>query len=47
MSYSSLLEVKRYIANQPEHHRVRSFQEEFVAFLKRHDIAYDERYLWE
>ena len=40
-------DVKKYIANQNEHHRVRSFQEEFVAFLERHDIPYDERYIWE
>lgn len=37
-SHSIIPDVKRYIANQPEHHRVRSFQEEFVAFLKRHGI---------
>ena len=30
-----------------EHHRKRTFQEAFVALLKKHDIVYDERYLWE
>ena len=32
---------------QDEHHRHLTFQEEFVAFLRRHGIAYDERYIWE
>ena len=40
-------QLKHYIAEQQEHHRVRTFQEEFVAFLRRHNIEYDERYLWE
>ena len=47
VSHSSLAEVERYIANQEEHHRQVSFQEEFVAFLKKHEIEYDERFLWE
>ena len=46
VSHSNLDAVKDYIAQQAEHHRVRSFQEEFVEFLRRHDIPYDERYLW-
>ena len=47
VSYSNLGRVKRYLANQAEHHRVRTFQEEFLAFLKRHGIEYDERYIGE
>lgn len=47
VSYSNVESVKQYIANQAEHHRARTFQEEFVKFLKRHEIEYDERYLWE
>ena len=35
-----------YIANQKEHHRHRTFKEEFLAFLKKHGIEYDERYVW-
>lgn len=43
----SLLEtVRRYIENQEEHHRRRTFQEEYRALLKRHGIVFDERYLW-
>ena len=37
----------RYIQTQEEHHRKMSYQEEFLALVKRHHIAYDERYLWE
>jgi putative transposase len=47
VSHSNLAEVEKYIANQEEHHKRMSFQEEFVAFLKKHEIQYDERYLWE
>jgi putative transposase len=47
VSYSNTAGVKHYIADQAEHHRARSFQEEFVALLNRHGIAFDERYLWE
>ena len=47
VSHSKLVEVEKYIANQEEHHRKVSFQEEFVTLLKRHEIEYDERYLWE
>jgi REP element-mobilizing transposase RayT len=35
-----------YINAQAEHHRKRDFQAEFVAFLKKHGIDYDPRYVW-
>lgn len=47
VSHSGLAEVKQYIRNQEEHHRRVSFQEEFLAFLRRHEIQFDEKYLWE
>ena len=47
VSYSHLGRVKAYIAGQAEHHRKRTFQEEFVLFLRRHGVEYDERYLWD
>jgi len=40
-------DVRRYIASQPEHHRQTTFQEEFLEFLRRHQIPFDERYIWE
>ena len=46
VSVSNCEVVKRYIANQAEHHRTKSFQEEYVAFLKKHDVKYDEKHLW-
>lgn len=39
--------TKQYIKSQPEHHRRRTFQEEFSAFLKKHRIEYDPRYIWD
>jgi REP element-mobilizing transposase RayT len=39
--------VRRYVRNQAEHHRTRSFEEEFRAMLKRHGISFDEKYLFE
>lgn len=38
--------VRRYFAAQKEHHRTRSFKEEFVALLEKYRVAYDERYIW-
>lgn len=35
-----------YIARQQEHHRKRDFQTEYVAFLKKHQIEFDPRYVW-
>jgi putative transposase len=43
---SQIDDTKRYIANQAEHHRKVSYQEEFIAFLERHGIEYDPRYIW-
>jgi len=47
VSVSQLDTIARYIKNQKEHHRRRSFWEEFLMLLKRHGIQYDERYLWD
>jgi REP element-mobilizing transposase RayT len=47
VSQSNLPTVVKYIRNQDQHHRKFSFREEFIALLKRHGIAYDERYIWE
>jgi putative transposase len=35
-----------YIARQKERHRRRDFQSEFVAFLKKHRVEYDPRFVW-
>ncbi|MDZ7288596.1 MAG: IS200/IS605 family transposase [candidate division KSB1 bacterium] len=39
--------VKEYIAKQKERHRKKTFQEEYRAFLKKYQIEYDERYVWD
>jgi len=47
VSQSAVEEVRGYIRNQREHHRQVSFQDEFRAFLKRYEIEFDERYVWD
>ncbi len=47
VSASQIEKVRQYIANQQEHHRTRSFKEEFIALLDAHGVEYDERYLWD
>jgi putative transposase len=39
--------VRAYIAGQKEHHRARTFQEEFLEFLRRYEVEFDQRYVWE
>ena len=47
VSRSKQDEVVRYIECQMEHHAKRDFKAEFMSMLKRHEIEFDERYLWE
>ena len=47
VSESSVRAVSQYIATQEEHHKKYSFQEEYVAFLKKNKVAYDEWYIWD
>jgi REP element-mobilizing transposase RayT len=44
---SDFKELVAYIAGQRERHRRQTFQEEFLELLRKHNIEYDERYLWE
>jgi len=46
VSISGIEETIAYIKSQKEHHRRITFQDEFRAFLKKHGIEYDERYVW-
>jgi REP element-mobilizing transposase RayT len=39
--------VISYIANQHQHHSTKTFQDEYRAFLKKYNVEYDEKYLWE
>jgi REP-associated tyrosine transposase len=47
VSQSHVASVVAYIENQEEHHRTMTFEDEFRLLLKRHRIAFDERYVWD
>ena len=47
VSESQMPSVDDYIANQAEHHRKKSFEEEFLAILQKHNIEFDMRYVFE
>ena len=47
VSVSQLDKIIAYIKGQEDHHRKVTFQEEFLALLKKHRVQYDERYLWD
>ncbi len=46
-SKSDIDKVVKYIMNQKEHHKKQSFKEEFLSFLKNHNIEYNEKYLFD
>ena len=47
VSKSNVPTVTEYILKQREHHATKSFEEELVELLRRHEIEYDEKYLWD
>ena len=47
VSQSNLKDVVAYIENQEEHHKRVTFKDEYRAFLKAHEVEYDERYVWD
>ena len=47
ISQSAVQEVKNYIANQKTHHQKMSFQDELRALLRKYEVEYDERYVWD
>ena len=47
VSQSGAQRVRTYIAQQEEHHRRKTFAEEYIEFLKKHRVAYDPRYVFE
>ncbi|GIL19436.1 MAG: IS200/IS605 family transposase [Candidatus Jettenia sp.] len=46
-SHSHIQNVYDYILNQEEHHRKKTFREEYIDFLKKFEIEYNEKYLFE
>lgn len=47
VSRSNLADVEDYIRRQKEHHRRIDFKSEFRTLLERHDVEYDERFVWD
>ena len=47
VSQSHVEQVERYIRNQEKHHRKKTFQDEFREFLRKYEVEYDERYVWD
>ena len=47
VNISILQDTVRYIQNQAVHHRRKSFKNEFLDFLKKNEVVYDERYVWD
>ena len=47
VSHDRVPAVRGYIERQEEHHRTKSFQEEYLEFLRAHGIVWDERYIWD
>ena len=47
VSPSKLDALLKYVETQKEHHRTRTFQEEYREFLRRQGVGFDERYVWD
>lgn len=47
VGYKNVDPVLNYIANQKEHHRKKEFQDEFRTILKKYEVEFDERYVWD
>lgn len=44
---SNVPALKRYVAGQKEHHRRKSFEDEYRSLLERYNVTYDEKYVWD
>ena len=47
VGWSNLDIVRKYIANQKQHHQKRSFKSEYIQLLTKYNVEYDERYVWD
>jgi REP element-mobilizing transposase RayT len=47
VSESSVDAVRKYIRNQKAHHQKRTFEDEYVELLRRHNVEFDEKYVWD
>ena len=46
-SHSQITSLSNYIKKQPEHHKKRTFKEEYFNFMEKFEIEFDEQYLFE
>jgi len=46
-SHSHIDRVYKYIMHQEEHHKIKTFREEYIELLKKFEIKFDEKYLFE
>src|SRR5205823_854709 len=47
VSFSNIPAVRAYLSDQENHHRQQTFQDEFREVLRKHEIEWDERYVWD
>jgi len=47
VSESKVDAVAKYVDDQQEHHKRKTFQDEYREFLKRHNVEFDEKYIWD
>ena len=47
VSYDRVEAIRKYVRNQKEHHKTKTFQEEYIEFLERHGIEFQLEYLFE
>ena len=45
-SHSQIDNVVKHIQNQPQHHKIKTFQQEYIEFLEKFDVPYNERYIF-
>jgi len=47
VSHSQIDQVKKYVANQHIHHKTMSFKDELRILLNKHEVEFDEKYIWQ
>ena len=44
-SHSQIDKVTKYIMNQEQHHKIKTFRDEYIELLKKYDVSYDDKYI--
>ncbi len=47
VSQSQMAAVQNYVRRQEKHHQVKTFREELLAFLRAHNVEFEERYVFD